>query len=54
MGIVDGLSNLFGPHTQSEGIYQCQSCQALFDAQFHVCPNCGGYRVDRREWQLSD
>ncbi|MGM0592530.1 MAG: hypothetical protein ACQETI_13075 [Halobacteriota archaeon] len=29
--------------------YVCLGCQTAFDVQYHVCPECGGYSVERCE-----
>ncbi|MFB6192287.1 MAG: hypothetical protein ABEI11_03080 [Haloarculaceae archaeon] len=29
--------------------YRCLKCDAAFDLQYHVCPECGSYSVER-EW----
>lgn len=54
MGVVKELHTLVFASTTSDGAYQCQRCRTQFDAQYHVCPECGGYRVDRIKWQISD
>jgi len=30
--------------------YTCQSCDARFDVQYHTCPDCGSYSVERLDW----
>jgi len=30
--------------------YTCLACNDGFDVQHHVCPNCGGYSVERNDW----
>ncbi|ESS07504.1 MAG: hypothetical protein A07HB70_00044 [uncultured archaeon A07HB70] len=29
--------------------YVCQGCEAGFDLRYHVCPECGGFCVGRRQ-----
>jgi rRNA maturation endonuclease Nob1 len=29
--------------------YTCLECECLFDVQYHVCPECGGFRVEIRD-----
>jgi rRNA maturation endonuclease Nob1 len=33
-----------------ETSYRCLTCQATFDRQPQVCPECGGFDVRRSEW----
>jgi rRNA maturation endonuclease Nob1 len=30
--------------------YECTNCGARFALQRQVCPECGGYSLDRTEW----
>lgn len=30
--------------------YECNGCGMRFDRQYHVCPACGGYTIERTEW----
>jgi rRNA maturation endonuclease Nob1 len=30
--------------------YECTNCGAQFALQRQVCPECGGYSLDRTEW----
>lgn len=30
--------------------YECESCGARFRLEYYVCPECGGYSIDRAEW----
>lgn len=30
--------------------YECGSCGVRFELQRHVCPDCGGYTIERTEW----
>jgi lipopolysaccharide biosynthesis regulator YciM len=30
--------------------YECMECGAEFSVEYHSCPECGCYRVDRAEW----
>ncbi|UPV98958.1 DUF1272 domain-containing protein [Halorussus gelatinilyticus] len=31
-------------------VFQCTSCNTCFEVQRQVCPECGGYDIDRRTW----
>ncbi|QIB72787.1 hypothetical protein GL213_11685 [Halogeometricum borinquense] len=43
-----------GPREQSETHgspefpYVCRGCGTAYDVQYHVCPDCGGFSVERR------
>ncbi|WP_336021956.1 hypothetical protein [Halobellus salinisoli] len=28
--------------------YQCLGCESIYAVQYHVCPDCGGFSVERR------
>jgi rRNA maturation endonuclease Nob1 len=30
----------------AQGRYVCRGCDRRFDLEYHVCPECGGYRVE--------
>jgi rubrerythrin len=30
--------------------YVCRSCGYDFEVEHHVCPECGGYSVERLDW----
>jgi rRNA maturation endonuclease Nob1 len=32
--------------------YECEGCGVRFARRQQVCPDCGGYRVVRREWEF--
>lgn len=34
----------------TERPYLCRCCEHAFKVRYHVCPNCGGYDIQRREW----
>jgi rRNA maturation endonuclease Nob1 len=36
--------------TVDGGGYECLACNARFDRQYQVCPECGGYDIRRVEW----
>lgn len=50
MGIVDKLRTMVVTPEEPRGAYQCRSCRSRFEGRYHVCPDCGGYRVERVEW----
>jgi len=27
--------------------YECQTCEAAYDLEYYVCPECGGFSVER-------
>jgi len=30
--------------------FECQGCGTSLEAQRQVCPECGGYHIDRADW----
>lgn len=32
------------------GTYECKSCGAAFDLDRQTCPDCGGFTIDRVDW----
>ncbi|QCJ47670.1 hydrogenase maturation nickel metallochaperone HypA [Haloprofundus sp. MHR1] len=42
------LKRLAGLTSEEELPYVCLSCETGYDVQYHVCPNCGSYAVERR------
>ena len=30
--------------------YECKGCERGFEMQRQVCPDCGGYRIERADW----
>jgi len=49
MGTLDRVLEHFSvedaPHE-----YVCLACETGYDVQHHVCPECGGYSVERTDW----
>ena len=43
------VRGLFGAEAE-QGDYQCQNCGALYGQRRQVCPDCDGFRIERREW----
>lgn len=39
-------------HTTDAGRtdYECKGCEARFEMRRQVCPECGGYRIERVDW----
>lgn len=52
MRIVERLGRrLTGESDEEPRPYVCTSCDARFERQYHVCPACEGYSVERARWQ---
>jgi len=49
MGTLDRVLDHFSvedvPHE-----YVCLACETEYDVQHHVCPECGGYSIERTDW----
>lgn len=54
MGIVDRTKRLVGLAVPEEAPYVCQACEVRLDAQYQVCPECGGYDIRRLDWNRED
>ena len=52
MALVNRLQGLLSNEDPTEP-YLCPSCGARFELQYHVCPECGGYSIQRR-WTIND
>lgn len=51
MNIVSALKQEFTDTSPTEKPpYECGSCGTRFELQRHVCPQCGGYSIERTEW----
>jgi rRNA maturation endonuclease Nob1 len=54
MSVLDELREQFAADDATEFPYECQACETRFAVQYQVCPECGGYTIDRAEWVHSD
>lgn len=50
MSIVDLLRGRFGTEDEPPPPYACLSCRSRFMVQYQVCPECGGYMIERIDW----
>lgn len=39
-----------GSISDSVPTYKCCGCGSHFELQYHVCPLCGSFSVERSEW----
>lgn len=49
MGTLDRVMEAFG-EDDARPEYACLACENGYDVQHHVCPECGGYSVERIDW----
>ncbi|MFB6110432.1 MAG: hypothetical protein ABEJ60_06110 [Halodesulfurarchaeum sp.] len=55
MGVVAKLVSYAIDHGGGEGgRYECQACGIRLEERYHQCPQCGSYRVERRDWDIED
>lgn len=47
MGVI---SALIGRLSDERPEYECRDCGSGFPRRRQVCPDCGGYRIERTEW----
>ncbi len=52
VGIVHDVCSLLDSDTEAVSAYECRRCESEFDLQYHVCPDCGSYQVERTTWQF--
>lgn len=46
--LVDAIRGLLG--ATGDGPYECRACGTRLSVQYHSCPECGSYRVERASW----
>jgi rRNA maturation endonuclease Nob1 len=46
---LNRLKRLAGLTDSEPPSYRCHGCQTGFEVQYHVCPDCGSYTVERAE-----
>jgi rRNA maturation endonuclease Nob1 len=46
-GRIGRLKRFVGLSHDSLPAYRCRGCCTSFELQYHVCPDCGGYSVER-------
>ena len=49
MGTLDRVRAAFS-EDDTRPDYACLACENGYDVQHHVCPECGGYSVERIDW----
>ncbi|WP_330630392.1 hypothetical protein [Halocatena halophila] len=56
MSVIDRLSDVFFARDTECEPYECRRCGEKFSFQYQVCPDCGGYAIERFDWsaQLDD
>ena len=51
MSTLTQLRAVFTSNDQEDSYpYECLGCEACFIAQRQVCPECGGYSIERTDW----
>lgn len=50
--IVSTIASLFSPDGGKKRPYECEGCLERFEIQYHSCPECGSYRVNRSSWSF--
>ena len=55
MSIARKLTDrLAGGSERERRPYACRTCRERFAREHHVCPECGGFSVERTEWSHLD
>lgn len=52
MGLVRSILGRIRSPSEDDTIYTCQQCGTALELRYHRCPECGGFRVERTDWQL--
>lgn len=50
MSVINRISDAFFDKEHQQDPYACQSCGRRFSLQHQVCPECGGYAIERVDW----
>jgi len=50
MGTLDRVVARLLDDDDTRADYVCRNCDTALDVQHHVCPECGGYSVERTDW----
>jgi rRNA maturation endonuclease Nob1 len=50
MGVVEDWASAIWQSEDDDPVYECQRCESQFEVEYYVCPDCGGYRVERTDW----
>ncbi len=50
MNLRHVISILNRPILREGGPYECSGCGERFAIEYYSCPDCGGYRVERIDW----
>lgn len=51
MSVIDKLNAALTPDEQTgTPPYACKCCNSRFTVQYQVCPECGGYSIERVDW----
>ncbi len=46
------LMRRLGVNSESvpDPVYKCEGCDNSFTVRYQVCPECGGYTIERNDW----
>jgi len=50
MSVVGAMLAVLSARDSRARPYECQQCGNAFTVQYHSCPECGGYSIERGEW----
>ena len=53
MNLTGRLKHCISGSSEGEP-YMCGNCGSEFDIQYHVCPECGGFNVERQHWEFTE
>ncbi|WP_158413710.1 FmdB family zinc ribbon protein [Haladaptatus cibarius] len=50
MGLMRRLGVGSESESDSNDPYECRGCETSFTVRYQVCPECGGYTIERDDW----
>ena len=50
MSVVGAMLAVLSVRDSRARPYEYQQCGNAFTVQYHSCPECGGYSIERGEW----
>lgn len=51
MGVVDEFVSALGQSEDHDSEYECQQCGSQYGVQYHQCPDCESYQIERNDWE---
>lgn len=52
MGVVGDIVSSLRHSNDGEPVYECHQCGSQFKLEYHQCPECESYSVERVDWEI--